>query len=330
MRFSTFAEKVVSLYPCPHALPISTLSPLRKVTIIGFPMDLGADRRGVDMGPSAIRIADIGGRLRELGYVIVDEGDIQVKTQEVQVIKDQHLKYLPEITRACEKLALKTKKVLDAGSFPLILGGDHSMSIGSIAGIAAHCKEQNKRLGVIWIDAHADMNTPQSTPSGNIHGMPLAVSMGLGSSVLTNMLGFSPKVNPRNVALIGIRSVDPGERTLIRDLHVIAHAMPDIDKMGMYHVMQNVLEHMREHVDHLHVSFDLDSVDPALVKGVGTPVPGGFSYREIHLAMEMIAESGLLSSLEVAEVNPILDDKNSSAVFAADVVASTMGKNILG
>ncbi len=281
------------------------------------------------MGPSAIRIADLGGRLRELGYDLTDEGDIQVKTQEVQTVKDHSLKYLPEISRACEKLALKTKRILDNGKFPLILGGDHSMSIGSIAGIAAHCREQHKRLGVIWIDAHADMNTPETTPSGNIHGMPLAVSMGVGSPSLTQLLAFEPKVDPRNVALIGIRSVDPGERTLIRDLHVIAHAMPDIDKQGMYHVMKSVLEHMRTHVDHLHVSFDLDSVDPTLVKGVGTPVPGGFSYREIHLAMEMIAESGLLCSLEVAEVNPILDDRNNSAVFAADVIASTMGKNIL-
>ncbi len=299
------------------------------VSILGFPMDLGADRRGVDMGPSAIRIADLAGRLRELGYHITDEGDIQVRTQEVLTIKDPSLKYLPEITRACEKLALKTKKILDLGSFPLILGGDHSMSIGSIAGIAAHCRENSKRLGVIWIDAHADMNTPESSPSGNIHGMPLAASMGLGVAPLTQLLNFSPKVLPTNVALIGIRSVDPGERALIKSLKVIAHAMPDIDKKGMYHVMQSVLRFMRQHVDHLHVSFDLDSVDPALVKGVGTPVPGGFSYREIHLAMEMIAESGMLSSFEVAEVNPILDDKNSSAVFAADVIASTMGKRIL-
>ena len=301
----------------------------RSVTIIGFPMDLGADRRGVDMGPSAIRIADIGGKLAALGYTVVDEGDIQVKTQEVQTIKDPTLKYLPEIARACEKLAVMTKNVLDAGSFPLILGGDHSMSIGSIAGIAAHCREKNKRLGVIWIDAHADMNTPSTSPSGNIHGMPLAVSMGLGSTALTNLLDFSPKVDPHNVALIGIRSVDPGERALIKELGVIAHAMPDIDKDGMYTVMMRILDHMRAHVDHVHVSFDLDSVDPTLAKGVGTPVPGGFSYREIHLAMEMIAESGLLSSLEVAEVNPILDDRNTSAAFAADVVASTMGKHIL-
>lgn len=301
----------------------------RTISLLGFPMDLGADRRGVDMGPSAIRIADITGRLAALGYTVMDEGDIQVKTQEVQTIKDPTLKYLPEIRRACERLAKSVKNILDRDHFPLILGGDHSMSIGSLAGIAAHCREQNKRLGVVWIDAHADMNTPDSTPSGNIHGMPLSVSMGYGSPLLTNIMGFAPKLDPSNVALVGIRSVDPGERTLIKSCKVQAYTMPDLDKKGMYTVMKNVLRHMKEHVDHVHVSFDLDSVDPTLVKGVGTPVPGGLSYREIHLAMEMIAESGLLQSLEVAEVNPILDDKNSSAIFACDVVASTMGKNIL-
>ena len=301
----------------------------RTISLLGFPMDLGADRRGVDMGPSAIRIADISGRLTALGYSIIDEGDIQVKTQEVQTIKDPTLKYLPEIRRACERLAKSVKTILDRDRFPLILGGDHSMSIGSLAGIAAHCREHDKRLGVVWIDAHADMNTPESTPSGNIHGMPLSVSLGYGTPQLTNIMGFTPKINPANVALVGIRSVDPGERTLIRSCKVQAYTMPDLDKKGMYAVMKNVLQYMKEHVDHLHVSFDLDSVDPTLVKGVGTPVPGGLSYREIHLAMEMIAESGLLRSLEVAEVNPILDDKNSSAVFACDVVASTMGKNIL-
>jgi arginase len=299
------------------------------ISLLGFPMDLGADRRGVDMGPSAIRIADIAGRLTSLGYSIIDEGDIQVKTQEVQTIKDPSLKYLPEIRRACERLARSVQQILDRDRFPLILGGDHSMSIGSLAGISAHCRANGKRLGVVWIDAHADMNTPASTPSGNIHGMPLSVSLGYGAPQLTELMGFAPKVDPTNVALIGIRSVDPGERTLIKSCKVHAYTMPDIDKKGMYAIMKQVLRHMKEHVDHLHVSFDLDSVDPALVKGVGTPVPGGLSYREIHLAMEMIAESGLLRSLEVAEVNPILDDRNNSAVFACDVVASTMGKNIL-
>lgn len=299
------------------------------VTLIGFPMDLGADRRGVDMGPSALRIAGIDEKLRSLGYTVVDEGDVPVKTQEVQTIKNHKLKYLPEITRACERLATKTKKVLDSGSFPLILGGDHSMSIGSIAGISAHCREQGKRLGVIWIDAHADMNTPETTPSGNIHGMPLAVSMGIGVPQLVNLMGFTPKVSPQNIVLLGIRSVDAGERELIKRLSVHAYPMPDIDKSGMYSIMEHALRYLKEQVDHLHVSFDLDSVDPTVVEGVGTPVPGGLSYRETHLLMEMIAEAGIMCSLEVAEVNPILDDKNNSARFAVDVIASTMGKRIL-
>lgn len=292
-------------------------------------MDLGADRRGVDMGPSALRIADIDDKLRELGYDVTDEGDVQVLTQEVQTIDDPRLKYLPEITQACERLAVAVKSILDHDSFPLILGGDHSMSIGSLAGISAHCKEKGKRLGVVWIDAHADMNIPDTTPSGNIHGMPLAISMGLGAPKLVQLLGFAPKVEPANVALIGIRSVDPGERTMIKELGVQAYSMPIIDKEGMYSVMQEVLKYMKDKVDHLHVSFDLDSVDPTLAEGVGTPVPGGLTYRETHLAMEMIAEAGIMSSLEVAEVNPILDNKNRSAVFASDVVASTMGKRIL-
>jgi arginase len=301
----------------------------KNITIVGFPMDLGADRRGVDMGPSALRIADIDDKLRELGYDVTDEGDVQVRTQEVQTIEDPRLKYLPEITQACERLATAVKSILDRDSFPLILGGDHSMSIGSIAGISAHCKEKGKRLGVVWIDAHADMNIPDTTPSGNIHGMPLAVSMGLGASALVQLLGFAPKVEPSNVALIGIRSVDPGERTMIKELGVQAYPMPIIDKEGMYSVMQEVLKYMKDRVDHLHVSFDLDSVDPTLAEGVGTPVPGGLTYRETHLVMEMIAEAGIMSSLEIAEVNPILDIKNRSALFAADVIASTMGKRIL-
>lgn len=301
----------------------------RTVTIIGFPMDLGAGRRGVDMGPSALRIADIGDKLTQLGYTVVDEGDVPVRTQEVQTIHDAKLKYLPEITVSCARLAIATKAALDNGSFPLILGGDHSMSIGSIAGVSAHCREKGKRLGVMWIDAHADMNTPQTTPSGNIHGMPLSVSMGIGDDHLVNLMDFAPKVEPKNVALIAIRSVDPGEKVLIKELGVMAFPMPEIDKLGVYSIMENVLHTLKNNVDHLHVSFDLDSVDPTVAEGVGTPVPGGLSYRETHLIMEMIAEAGIMGSLEVAEVNPILDDKNSSARFAAEVVASTMGKHIL-
>lgn len=301
----------------------------RVVHLIGFPMDLGADRRGVDMGPSALRIADIDEKLRALGYDVLDKGDIVVRNIEVEEITDHKLKYLNEVTRANTALAELTKQTLDEGAFPLILGGDHSMGIGSIAGISAHCKENGKRLGVVWIDAHADMNTPETTPSGNIHGMPLAVSLGVGNAGLVSMLGFSPKVLPENVALIGIRSVDPGERELIKSTGIKAYPMPELDKRGIYAIMSEVLEYMKGNVDHLHVSFDVDSVDPTVAEGVGTPVPGGLSYRETHLLMEMIAEAGILSSFEVTEVNPILDEKNKSAEFASDVVASTMGKRIL-
>lgn len=301
----------------------------KTVSLIGFPMDLGAGRRGVDMGPSALRIAEIEKKLEALGYDVVDDGDIQVKTREVQRITDKRLRYLPEIARACEKLGQRVKKSLDDKRFPIILGGDHSMSIGSIAGVAAHCREQGKRLGVLWIDAHADMNTPETSPSGNIHGMPLAVSMGLGSPKLTSLLGDFRKVEPHNVAIIGARSVDQGERDLIRDLSVQVYTMLDIDKEGIFHVIDKVLTYFSANVDYVHVSFDLDSVDPTIAKGVGTPVPGGLSYREAHLIMEMVAERGKMGSLEVAEVNPILDDRNQSAVFATDIICSCMGKRIL-
>lgn len=301
----------------------------KTVSLIGFPMDLGAGRRGVDMGPSALRIAEIEKKLEALGYDVVDDGDIQVKTREVQRITDKRLRYLPEIARACEKLGQRVKKSLDDKRFPIILGGDHSMSIGSIAGVAAHCREQGKRLGVLWIDAHADMNTPETSPSGNIHGMPLAVSMGLGSPKLTSLLGDFRKVEPHNVAIIGARSVDQGERDLIRDLSVQVYTMLDIDKEGIFHVIDKVLTYFSANVDYVHVSFDLDSVDPTIAKGVGTPVPGGLSYREAHLIMEMVAERGKMGSLEVAEVNPILDDHNQSAVFATDIICSCMGKRIL-
>ncbi len=292
-------------------------------------MDLGAGRRGVDMGPSALRIADIGLKLKALGYEVYDEGDIPIRTQEVQTIEDHSLKYLPEIARACQLLSDKVETVLDNGDFPLILGGDHSMSIGSIAGISAHCKKEGKRLGVLWIDAHSDINTSTTSPTGNIHGMPVAVSLGLGAKELTSIGGYFVKLLPENIVYIGLRSVDDGEKELIKQFGITAYTMFDIDKYGIFKIVQDTLNKMRECVDHLHISFDLDSVDPSVAKGVGTPVQGGLSYRETHLLMEMIAESGLISSFEIAEVNPILDDMNTSAVFAAGAVASCMGKRIL-
>jgi arginase len=301
----------------------------KTVTIIGFPMDLGADRRGVDMGPSALRIADLKLKLESLGYNIVDSGDINIQIMEKQKVSNQKLKYLPEILKTCKILARKVEKVLDFGRFPLCIGGDHSMAIGTIAGISSYCRKNKFTLGVIWIDAHADMNTEETTPSGNIHGMPLAASLGLGNEKLVNLLGFSPKLKPENCTLIGIRSLDHLEKASIKKLKIPVYTMSDIDKLGIHRIIVRVLKQFREKVDHIHISFDLDSVDPSVAPGVGTPVPGGLSYREAHLLMESIAECGCMSSLEVTEINPILDDKNRSALFAADVVASSMGQRIL-
>ncbi len=301
----------------------------KTVNIIGFPMDLGAGRRGVDMGPSALRIAGIKEKLEKLGYKVTDSGDIFIQIMERQKISNPKLKYLAEILKTTATLAGKVEKVLEKGQFPLCIGGDHSMALGSIAGISSYCRKKGLKFGVIWIDAHADMNTDETTPSGNIHGMPLAAALGLGYDKLVNLCGFSPKVQPENCALIGIRSIDQREKLNIKKVNPSVYTMTDIDKLGIHRVISRVLNQFRENVDHIHVSFDLDSVDPSVAPGVGTPVQGGLTYRETHLLMESISECGCISSLGVAEVNPILDTKNKSAVFAAEVVASIMGKRIL-
>lgn len=299
------------------------------ITIIGFPVDLGAGRRGVDMGPSALRIANLKQRLEMLGYEVNDTGDINIQIAERQKITNPKLKYLKEILKTSKVLAGKVERTLEKGDFPMCIGGDHSMALGTIAGIAAYCKKRKLKPGVIWIDAHADMNTDETSPSGNIHGMPLAASLGLGHRDLVDFLGFAPKVKPENCALIGIRSVDIEERKNIKKLNVPVYTMSDVDKLGIHRIINRVLKQFKEKVDHIHVSFDVDSVDPLVAPGVGTPVPGGLNYREAHLLMESIAECGCMSSLEVAEVNPILDQYNKSAEFAAELVASSMGQRIL-
>ncbi len=299
------------------------------VSIIGFPIDLGAGRRGVDMGPSALRIAGLQSKLENLGYDVNDTGDVKIEIMERQKVQNLKLKFLNEILKTSVSLASKVEKVLDKGNFPLCLGGDHSMALGTIAGISAHCKKNKLRLGVIWIDAHTDMNTEETTPSGNIHGMPLAASLGIGNDKLVNLFGINPKFKPENCTLIGIRSVDAAEKMNIKKLKIPISTMADIDKVGIYRIMVKALKHFRESVDHIHVSFDVDSVDPDLAPGVGTPIPGGLSYREAHLIMESIAECGCMSSLEVAEVNPILDHKNKTAIFTTDLIASSMGQRIL-
>jgi arginase len=299
------------------------------VTIIGFPIDLGAGRRGVDMGPSALRIANLKQRLESLGYFVKDDGDINVQIAEKQKIKNPKLKYLDEILKTSKILADRVERTLEKGDFPLCIGGDHSMALGTIGGISAFCRKRKLRLGVIWIDAHSDMNTDLTTPSGNIHGMPLAASLGLGNSELVNFYGFAPKLKPENCVLIGIRSVDADEKNNIKELKLSVYTMSDIDKLGIHRIINRVLKKFKENVDHIHVSFDVDSIDPSIAPGVGTPVPGGLSYREAHLLMESIAECGCMSSLEVTEVNPILDQYNKSAEFAAEIIASSMGQRIL-
>jgi arginase len=292
-------------------------------------MDLGADRRGVDMGPSALRIAGISEKLEALGYAVRDTGDIPVRIQEEQQVKTPNLKYVGEIIKTAEILAGRVHRSLAAGCFPLCIGGDHSMALGSIAGIADYCRAQNLTPGVIWLDAHADMNTDETSPSGNIHGMPLAASLGVGSRRLTHLLGFAPKVLPRNCALLAARQIDALEKENIRRVGLPVYTMTDIDRQGIGAVIDRVLADIVPNVDHLHVSFDLDCVDPGVVQGVGTPVPGGLTFREAHLVMETIAECGCMASFEVAEVNPILDHQNNSAEFAAEIVASSLGLRIL-
>ena len=298
------------------------------IDLIGFPMDLGADRRGVGMGPTAIRIAGMAAELELLGYRVQDLGDIPVLSKERQNIVNPKLKYLDEIVRASCLLSEKVEQSLQMGHFPLCIGGDHSMAIGSIAGTSAYCRNNHQTLGVIWIDAHTDMNTEETTPSGNIHGMALAVSLGQGHSSLTGILGFGPKILPSCCALIGVRKIDPLEKEVVKTLRLPVHTMSDIDRKGVYSAIQEVLQTL-SHADHIHVSFDLDSVDPSVAAGVGTPVAGGLTYREIHLIMETIADCGCMASLDIAEINPILDNRNISARLTTEVVASSMGRRIL-
>lgn len=297
------------------------------IHILGVPMDLGAGRRGVDMGPSAIRIAGASEKLQSLGHAITDEGDIPVKNPELQKVKNQKLKYLSEIVRACTVLSGKVEKILEGGNFPLVLGGDHSIAIGTIAGVSNYCRKKHKQLGVIWVDAHGDMNTDETTPSGNIHGMPLAASIGLGALELTSVGGDFKKVEPKNVVMIAIRDLDEGEKIIIKNSGINIFTMEDIDKHGMAVIITKALQKLKD-VDFIHVSFDLDATDPSICPGVGTPVKGGLNYREAHLIMESLAASKRMNSLEIVEANPILDHHNQSAEFAVELMQSGFGKKI--
>lgn len=300
-----------------------------KVAIIGAPMDLGAGRRGVDMGPSAVRVASLHGRLATLGYEVADLGNIEVQQPESILVKPSAARYLPEIAKSCGRLARIVEKSLGEGSFPLVLGGDHSIAAGTIAGVARHYRRKKKKIGVIWIDAHADMNTPATSPSGNVHGMPLAATVGMGPRELTHIGGFAPKVDPKNVVLIGIRDVDDQESENVRASGVHAYTMRDVDEMGLQNVLKQAIQYAGEGTHGIHLSLDMDSVDPDDAPGVGTPVRGGLTYREAHLAMEILNDYGRLLSMEVVEVNPILDTANRTALLAVELIASAMGKKIL-
>jgi arginase len=299
------------------------------VHLLGVPMDLGSGRRGVDMGPSAIRIAGVADRLVELGNKVIDEGDVVIKNMEELKVGHERARYLTEIARAAAILARKTERIMGLGHFPLILGGDHSIAVGTVSGIAAHAQRQQQRVGLLWIDAHGDINTPETSPSGNIHGMPLAVLLGYGAPELTGVAGPGPKVDPANVSLVGIRSLDSGEKKRLKETGVQVHTMSDIDRHGVPRVMQKALARVTDGTDYVHVSFDLDAVDPTVAPGVGTPVKGGLDYREAHLIMEVIADAGVMTSLELVEVNPILDQGNASAIFAVELVQSAFGKKIM-
>jgi arginase len=302
---------------------------MSKVSIIGVPMDLGADRRGVDMGPSALRYADLDERLEELGYEIEDLGDMDVIIPETQHYGDPHAKYLKEITDACAHLAQVVLHAYEQGKTPLVLGGDHSIAVGTVSGMAEGFRRHHKKLGLLWFDAHADFNTPETSPSGNVHGMPLASIMGYGPHQLTHVFGFSPKVPPERVALIGIREVDKEERELVKKSGIRVFTMKDIDRRGIGTVMDEAISLVSRDADGFSVTLDADFLDPYDSPGVATPVRGGADYREAHLAMEMIADTKKLASFEITEINPILDVHNKTAHFGMELILSAFGKQIL-
>lgn len=298
---------------------------MKKLKIIGAPSDLGQGRRGVDMGPSAIRYAGLKEKLECLGYDVEDLGNVDVPTPEMHKVKHEKLKYLDEVKIVCDSLREKVSTVVNHNHIPIILGGDHSISIGSVAGVASRFKS----FGVIWFDAHGDMNTDETTPTGNIHGMPLAVNIGLGHQTLINLGGFSPKVKPENVVLVGIRSIDEEEAVLIRKAGIKCYTMAEIDRRGMGPVMEEAIQIAGKGTDGIHLSLDLDALDPTFAPGVGTPVNGGVTYREGHLAMEILASSAKLISVDVVEVNPILDVHNQTGNMAVELVESLFGKTVM-
>ncbi|GAB4075190.1 arginase [Barrientosiimonas marina] len=297
----------------------------KNMSVIGVPMDLGQNRRGVDMGPSAIRYAGMMERLEDLHYNVEDLGDVPVSRADSQnTVQEGNLRNLKQVADSNQKLAEMVDQEIHKDRFPLVLGGDHSMAIGSMAGIA----KNYENLGVIWYDAHGDLNSGDTSPSGNIHGMPLAVSLGIGHEKLTRILNYAPKVKPENIVIIGARLLDPPEKALLQELGITVYSMHEVDRLGMPYVMNEAISSLKQRTDGVHLSLDLDGLDPAEAPGVGTPVLGGLSYRESHLAMEMLSEADILTSAEFVEVNPILDDQNKTASLAVGLMGSLFGEKL--
>ena len=295
-----------------------------QIDIIGVPIDLGADRRGVDMGPSAIRYAHLHQKLTELGHTLEDKGNIEVPIQEMCSITDPRLKYLDCIIPMGRRISGAVATSLQAGRFPLVLGGDHSLSVGSIRGAA-----KNRKLGVIWVDAHADFNTAETTPSGNIHGMPLAALCGLGDPRLVSLWDETPPViDPQRVAILGARDLDFGEKQNLREAGVMVQSMEQIDRLGMTTALEKCIERVSRDADGIYLSFDMDALDPRHAPGVGTPVNGGLTFREAHLACEVVAETGKLIGMDMVEVNPILDVQNTTAIHAVEFIRSALGSRV--
>ena len=296
---------------------------VREIAIIGATLDLGQGRRGVDMGPSAIRYAGLDERLSSLGYDVRDHGNVETAVPEATALSDERARFLPEIKTTCERIAAKVVEEVEAGSIPLVLGGDHSVALGTLGGLA----RVHGPGGVLWIDAHSDINTPETSPSGNVHGMPLAAVLGLADEWFQSDAWPLPAIDARRVALLGVRSLDDGERRLLREAGVRVFTMSEIDRIGVERAVSEALDRVSGG-GFVHVSLDMDALDPEIAPGVGTPVRGGLTYREAHLALELVAESGLAASFEVVEVNPILDRENTTAVTAVELMASALGKKI--
>jgi arginase len=303
---------------------------MKTVHIIGVPLDLGGGRRGVDMGPSAFRIAGIGERIGSLGYVVADRGDLPAPIPETQEQRDEHKKYIRDIAKVCQKVYQTGLASLDEDALPIVLGGDHSLGAGSVAAAAEWAKKTKQRpIGLLWIDAHGDMNTPATSLSGNVHGMPLAALLGPEPAELARIGTFSPKVLPAHTVLVGIRNLDDREKIAVRDSHVHVFTMKDIDRQGIASVVEQAVNLAGNGTAGIHVSFDMDVCDPTIAPGVGTPVKGGLDYREAHMVMEIVADSGLLTSLDLVEVNPTLDVRNATAQLGTELALSALGMKIL-